>query len=166
MSNVFMVSDTHFFQEEIRLTDGMDSDITDNRIITTWSTTVKSDDVVFHLGDVGIDKDKLQEVFKDLPGTKILIMGNHDFIYSPKNWIDIGFQEVYRFPIIYEEFYMLSHKPQYLNKFMPYANVHGHIHLNHMITHGKTNKYINVSWPAVQDNWGIVNFNTIKHLFE
>lgn len=39
-----------------------------------------------------------------------------------------GFEEVYDYPIIYENFWILSHETMYINQNMPYANLFGHVH--------------------------------------
>ncbi len=59
---------------------------------------------------------------------KTLIIGNHDKDRSVAWWRETGFNEVYQYPIIYNDFFILSHEPVYLNENMPYANIHGHIH--------------------------------------
>ena len=33
-------------------------------------------------------------------------------------------------PVIYKNFFMLSHEPLYINSNMPYANFYGHVHAN------------------------------------
>jgi calcineurin-like phosphoesterase family protein len=63
-----------------------------------------------------------------MPGKKILVLGNHDRGRSLTYWYDIGFDEVYKYPIIYDEFYILSHESIYINHAMPYVNIHGHTH--------------------------------------
>lgn len=146
MGKVLMISDTHLFQEDIRKFSGINSKETDEAIIQSLKTCMNEDDVLWHLGDVGEGEGRLWNLFDSLPGHKILIMGNHDTIYTPDQWRKIGFNEVYQYPIIYEQFYMLSHKPQYITQYMPYVNIHGHIHANVLSTPGKVNQYVNVSW--------------------
>ncbi|WP_224037895.1 metallophosphoesterase family protein [Clostridium gelidum] len=58
-------------------------------------------------------------------------MGNHDDNLE-KYYYDCGFDKVSEYPIILDEFWMVSHKPLYLNKNMPYANIYGHVHGNEM----------------------------------
>ena len=38
-------------------------------------------------------------------------MGNHNRSRTIKKWIDLGFQAVYDYPIIYDTCYVLSHAP-------------------------------------------------------
>ena len=68
-------------------------------------------------------------ICKSLNGKKILVMGNHDE-HTPNWYRECGFEEVSRFPVIYENFWILSHEPMYVNTNMPYANIFGHIHSN------------------------------------
>lgn len=99
-------------------------------LIKNWCETVSSKDTIFNLGDVAfrISKDELEKIIKNLPGKKILILGNHDRSKSISWWKEVGFNEVYPYPIIYNDFFMLSHEPLYLNLEMPYVNIHGHTH--------------------------------------
>ena len=63
-----------------------------------------------------------------MPGHKILIMGNHDQEKSIQWWMDVGFDEVYPYPILWDKFFILSHESVYVNHKMPYVNIHGHMH--------------------------------------
>jgi len=85
------------------------------------------------------DKTKLTTLIRSLPGYKILLLGNHDKP-NVQHWRDIGFDEVYPYPIIYNKFFIMSHDTTYINIAMPYANIHGHLHEKTM-TGGR---YINV----------------------
>jgi len=80
------------------------------------------------LGDFSFHgADATRAIIKILYGNKILIMGNHDY-RSVKWWYKAGFLEVYKYPIIVDDFFILSHEPMYVNKNMPYANIFGHVH--------------------------------------
>ena len=37
---------------------------------------------------------------------------------------------VYDYPIVYKDFWLVSHEPMYVNRNAPYANIFGHIHSN------------------------------------
>ena len=99
-------------------------------LLSAWSETVKSQDTIINLGDVAFSTShaELQKIITNLPGHKILILGNHDRDKSVKWWQEVGFDEVYPYPIIYEGFYILSHESLYVGKEMPYVNLHGHTH--------------------------------------
>ena len=104
----------------------------DEAIVENWNSVVGDNDDIFVLGDFSFyDKEKTTEICKKLKGRKILIMGCHDE-ESVSYYMECGFEEVYNYPIIYREFFMLSHKPLYINTNMPYANIFGHVHSNVM----------------------------------
>ena len=128
----------------------------DNTIITNWKSIVKNKDVVLVLGDVSFyNKEKTQQIIKNLPGLKTLILGNHDRSRSSTFWRDIGFHNVYKYPIIFRDFYMVSHEPLYINSSMPYINIHGHLHSNNI--NNNTKQYFNAS---------VENINYTPILFE
>ncbi len=155
-----MISDMHFGHKNIILFE--DRPFTtieemDNTIIQNWNNTVDKNDKVFVLGDVSFyNKEKTSKIINRLHGYKTLILGNHDEDHSPLWWSEAGFNEVYRFPIIFEKFYILSHEPLYMSKNMPYANIHGHIH--HLKYEDR--QFFNVSVECVE--YTPVNFEKIK----
>lgn len=102
----------------------------DKTILRNWRETVKGDDTIINLGDVFFkwSKERAQNVIQNLPGHKVLILGNHDRSHSVDWWREVGFHEVYPWPIIYKEWYILSHEEVFLNEKMPYINLHGHRH--------------------------------------
>jgi calcineurin-like phosphoesterase family protein len=67
-------------------------------------------------------------------------MGNHDRKRSVKWWIETGFDEVYKHPIVYEGKYILSHDIVEAAKNSPFINIHGHFH-QHTMDHPR---YVNV----------------------
>lgn len=105
-------------------------DLMDRVLLKTWRETVKSSDVLWNFGDVtlGHSRTWLEETLKNLPGKKILILGNHDRSHSMKWWREIGFDEVYDRPVIVNGFFIFSHEPVYVGPGMPYVNFHGHTH--------------------------------------
>jgi calcineurin-like phosphoesterase family protein len=132
MSNVFLISDMHFgHQSIIKYENRPFKSIVemDETIISNWNKTISKDDKVFVLGDVSFyNKEKTKAIIEQLNGYKTLIIGNHDKDRSLSWWRETGFNEVYPYPIIFNDFYIFSHEPVYLNENMPYANIHGHIH--------------------------------------
>ncbi|WP_294148656.1 metallophosphoesterase [uncultured Clostridium sp.] len=138
MAEIFMVSDTHFGDkgaimryEGRPFKSGREMDET---LISNWNETVGGADTVYHLGDVAwnMEKEELKTLVGKLNGRKILIQGNHDMSYSVREWMEIGFEEVYPLPVVLEGFFMLSHEPMYVNSYSPYANIFGHVHGNPM----------------------------------
>jgi calcineurin-like phosphoesterase family protein len=77
-------------------------------LLHAWRVTVNHEDTIINLGDVSLKlgKEYLTEVIQRLPGYKILVMGNHDRKKSVRWWLDIGFNEVYPRPVVYEGKYI------------------------------------------------------------
>jgi calcineurin-like phosphoesterase family protein len=139
VSNIWITSDTHWGHSNIIrycnrpfLTSGdtPDVDAMDHALLSNWREVVKAEDTIIHLGDVCFkwSKERTQSTLQNLPGYKILIMGNHDRHRPPAYWREVGFDEVYPYPIIYKEWYILSHEEVFINDNMPYINLHGHRH--------------------------------------
>jgi calcineurin-like phosphoesterase family protein len=55
-------------------------------------------------------------------------MGNHDRKKPLRWWLDVGFNEVYPHPVVYEGKYILSHAVVDMFKGSRFINFHGHIH--------------------------------------
>jgi calcineurin-like phosphoesterase family protein len=160
MQDIYMISDMHFGHPNIIKYENRPftsvEEMTDV-MVKNWNATVKQDDKIFVLGDVSFyNKEKTKEILDMLNGSKALILGNHDNERSTQWWYDVGFSEVYKYPIIYDNFYILSHEPIYLNENMPYANIHGHIH--HLKYDSK--QFFNVSVECI--NYTPIKFEDIK----
>ncbi|GGF80424.1 metallophosphatase [Paenibacillus albidus] len=132
MSNVFFTSDHHFGHKliiDFESRPFTDVEQMNESMIESWNAVVGKADKVFHLGDFSfLGKEATQTIVSRLNGYKTLILGNHDRGRSRSWWLDAGFDEVSEHPLIYKDFFFLSHEPMYMNKHMPYVNVHGHIH--------------------------------------
>lgn len=132
----YLIGDTHFNHENIILYENRpfrNVEHMNQEIIKRWNNKVKKTDTIFLLGDVGMgSKDKLKEIINQLNGKKILIMGNHDG-KSVSRWYDIGFNEVYKYPILYKDFFLFMHEPPtYFNEAMPYFFAYAHVHSTDM----------------------------------
>ena len=137
MNDVFFIADTHFGDENIIRYENRPFQFVEemnDTLIKNWNSTVTQSDKVYVLGDFEQVKEstELRRILKSLKGQKYLIKGNHD-ILSNEYYRNVGFQEVYDVPIIFEKFWILSHEPVYLNSNMPYANIFGHVHNNPII---------------------------------
>jgi len=135
MGSVYITSDQHFGHANI--IDYEDRPFTsvdemNSYMIKKWNQTVSKKDKVFFLGDLCIPSRLYSEIVPLLNGYKIMVMGNHDCL-SHKRYEEAGFEEVSRYPIILNDFYILSHAPLYLSKAMPYVNIHGHSHSKRMV---------------------------------
>jgi len=145
LSNVFFISDHHFGHRHIIDFESRpfaDVEEMDAYMIEKWNAVVSPHDKVFHLGDFSfLNKEKTKRIVEQLHGYKYLIMGNHDRGRTRSWWLDAGFDEVSEFPIIFRNFFILSHEPMYMNKHMPLINIHGHIHGQKY----ESTQYLNVS---------------------
>ena len=133
MSKTYFIADTHFNHYNIikycnrPFTNVKDMNKT---IIDRWNNVVKRDDIVYHLGDFALDNfEEISNFRKQLNGRIFLVLGNHD-TYNIKRYYEAGFDKVYDTPIIYSDYFILSHRPIFINENMPYANIFGHVHNN------------------------------------
>lgn len=162
MSKRFFIADTHFGDRAIIEFEGrpfksikeMSEILVDN-----WNSVVSEEDVVYILGDfIEISsKIKYEDIIKDLNGELVLIAGNHD-----KNFLDTYVKlgiEVIDYPIILDNFWILSHEPMYVNTKSPYANIFGHIHNNPMY---KTVSSRSFCVSAERINYTPISFEEIK----
>ena len=125
MSNTWFIADIHFDDERIlRYENRPFSDVShmNQCMIENWNNSVKDEDTVYLVGDIGNE-----EFISKLYGKKYLVKGNHD-AKSNETYRQAGFTEVYDKPIILDNFWILSHEPMYINENMPYANIFGHVH--------------------------------------
>ena len=134
MDKIFFIADTHFGDDNIRRYENRPFDTVeqmDEVIVKNWNSVVSDGDIVYLLGDfgaVGYEK----EILSKLNGTKYLVKGNHDE-KSNDEYRDAGFKEVYDLPVIFRNFWILSHDSIYVNSNMPYANLFGHVHANPVV---------------------------------
>ena len=143
MGTIYITSDQHWFHENIIKFENRPFTSVEEMneyMLSKWNNTVSKKDKVFFLGDLCIPSQMYKEIIPRLNGYKIMIMGNHDCL-SHKRYSEGGFEEVSRYPIILQEFYILSHAPLPLSNDMPYVNIHGHIHSKQM----NGGNYYNVS---------------------
>ena len=167
MGKILLWADLHLEHQKIILYSNRPFENAEDmtkKLLQNWRETVKKNDVIFNLGDLSFDRDKerLQKTIRNLPGYKVLIFGNHDRKKSYKWWSDIGFNEVYKYPIIFQDKYILSHEPvQYGVGNDGYINIHGHIHNNFCMLN---EYYVNVSIEII--DYKPINFDVIKKKFE
>lgn len=134
MSRTWLVSDTHWGHKNICVftrEDGSplrpwdDPDVMDADMIERWNSVVSANDVVYHLGDVVINR-RCLDTMDRLHGNKRLILGNHD-IFDHSDYLRY-------FKRLHGSFkladLLLTHIPVHVDS-VPHwalANVHGHIH--------------------------------------
>jgi calcineurin-like phosphoesterase family protein len=143
--NVFVIGDLHLNEMSLiqKARQQFESCEAHNAyLIMRWNKVVKTDeDVVYVIGDIGRDKEKIKEVFSKLRGYKILIAGNHDTM--PKEFYEEIFDEVYWHPVYLTDRLLLSHIPRMIED--GNINVHGHTHWINI----DDKKHFNVSCEVV-----------------
>jgi len=133
---IYVTSDTHF--NHLKIIEYCNRPFTNiedmnNVMINNWNSIVKENDKVVHLGDFGFGGgEELSEICAKLNGHKMLIKGNHDNRKTNEWWKNTGFNDVLDGGFIYKEFYLMSHKPLFINEKSAFINLHGHIHQNKM----------------------------------
>jgi len=141
---VFLVADTHFGHENIiKYTKRPfpDADTMTTKLIQKWNSVVSKNDTVFLLGDFSMySKDHCVEICSKLNGKITLIMGNHDD-RSIQFYRDCGFVMVSKYPIIYDDIWILSHEPLNLPADSPFKNIFGHVHIDPEIPTVTQNSY-------------------------
>ena len=131
MSEVFLISDTHFGHEKILTFKHEDkplrpfSSLTEMHVemIDRWNRVVTPKDKVYHLGDVAFSKEGLR-LMSMLNGRKRLVRGNHD-LFKTTLYLE-HFQEIYGVRQI--NGIWLTHCPMHLHsveKERVKLNVHG-----------------------------------------
>jgi calcineurin-like phosphoesterase family protein len=149
MVKIYVISDTHFGHENsLKWLDNKGNKLRpfdtveemNNTMITNWNNTVKSEDHVYHIGDVVIKKEYL-ELVKQLNGHKRLVAGNHD-IFDTSLYLEAGFDKICgarAFPGLQV---ILTHIPIHPDCIKEgWINVSGHLHSNNL----DDKRYINVS---------------------
>ncbi len=150
MSNIWIISDTHFGHASILtfkredgspLRDFKDVNHMDETMIERWNSVVRPQDKVYHLGDVAMNP-KFIPLVGRCNGHKRLILGNHDHgkvkqLYTPY------FEAIYSLRLL--DRMMFTHVPVHPDSIgKSIANIHGH-------THGKDmgKRYFDVSVEAI-----------------
>ena len=131
MSKIYFIADTHLYHTNIikyckrpfKNAYEMNKTIIDN-----WNRVVGPDDIVYHLGDISLRWDNLDEIYSKLNGTIYLIKGNHER-KSSGFYRNVGFQVIPNKTKLDEYKVILSHWPL-ADSDIPdgYINIHGHIH--------------------------------------
>jgi calcineurin-like phosphoesterase family protein len=153
MSNVYFISDLHLGHKNIMKfagshREGVDSEDHDRILFENWHSRVNKRDLVFVLGDVAFNEDKLTW-FSTWSGRKQLVRGNHDE-FDKQLYYSV-FEQVYGI-ISYKGFW-LSHCPIHPCEIRNRkANIHGHVHQNSvLLDNGELDvRYWNSCVEAVQ----------------
>ena len=164
MTNIFLLSDTHFTHKNILTFTKHDEtplrtftsvEEMDEHMIECWNNVVGNNDLVYHCGDITMHERYLP-ILNRLKGRKILIRGNHD-LASTKTLLKY-FEEVYA-TYAFKNM-ILSHMPIDRNSVTPRykVNVHGHLHAYSM----EDPLYFNVS--VEQLNYTPISLEEVRKL--
>ena len=130
---IWLIGDTHFGHKNIiDYCDRPFKNISEmnEALIQNWNKVVNRTDEVFMMGDFALcGKDELIAYGKRLKGRKRLILGNHDDA-SINTYREAGFEYVYNYPIIVEDYYIFSHRPIFVKNNDLYCNIFAHVHGN------------------------------------
>lgn len=129
MQNIWFIADTHFSHQNILGFEPTQRTFTsieehDETLINNWNSTVKPNDIVWHLGDFCFGGKKNISIAGRLAGYKRLVMGNHD-CYGVEEYAKY-FEKIYG-AIHYKEF-ILTHIPVRKAYHPEMVNIHGHLH--------------------------------------
>jgi calcineurin-like phosphoesterase family protein len=122
----YIISDTHLNHDKIKTYCDRPDDFTE-QINRNIARIVKPEDLLIHLGDVGIGRyEGFVEMVREWPGRKILVRGNHDS-KSCQWYMEHGFDFACD-AMIYRGCW-LTHRP-WLNELPEgtHLNLHGHLH--------------------------------------
>ena len=167
MKNRFVISDTHFGHaatvEKFKRPDGSplrdfsSCEEMDNTIVENWNKVVGDNDVVYHLGDVVINR-KFLPILERLKGDLVLIKGNHD-IFKLSDYTKY-FRDIRAYHVV--DNIIFSHIPIHVESKERFrANVHGHLHWN-LASDGKDPFYKNVCVERI--NYTPISLDEIKSL--
>jgi calcineurin-like phosphoesterase family protein len=169
MSAVWFSSDTHFLHAMVAGLRGFTGSAEhDETVIDRWNKLVRPDDLVWHLGDVGLGNEtRVLEQAARLNGRKQLITGNHDPCWPGRRdsrkrqryWLDV-FESVQAFAKtrIGGQSVLLSHFPyegdhtgldratQFRLRDEGEWLIHGHTHLQNRL--GPNPRYLTLMDPA------------------
>ena len=164
--NIFIIFDTHFSHENMyqffnydgtKMRQWNRAEDADNFMIEKWNSIVKPNDKVYHLGDVGINRNKLDIIMQKLNGTKVLIKGNHDK-FKPKFYLQ-HFKDIRGCHNL--DNFLLTHipvHPECKSKFK--LNIHGHVHANSLTDPWYYNTCVEVN------NYVPIPFEDIKQIIQ
>lgn len=129
--SVYFCSDLHFGHKGIDKFRPFVTSCTDNeqQIISDWIAVITKRDTVYVLGDAAFTTEAC-DLFKELPGEKFLVRGNHDKLDT--TYYLKSFKQVFGL-LKYKEFW-LSHAPIHPDGLRGRINLHGHVHYSSVQT--------------------------------
>lgn len=144
----YAIGDLHYFDKNIIKTAPRNFDSVgqmNSYMLECWNDTITELDTVFVNGDFidfsNCSKEEGWALIDQLHGNIVLIVGNHDKPYLSilYEYRQICMQrgqtdklQIIEFPIVYDDFWIISHEPMFVSESSPYANIFAHVHLNPM----------------------------------
>lgn len=140
MSNVWFISDIHGGHNNLIKwrTDFVTEEEHFAYVKNRYHEVVTKRDLVFFLGDIAFNQERLWDISGWTGAQKVLICGNHDTEHLSMRDLANAFDEVHSLKK-YKEFW-LSHAPVHSDELRGKVNIHGHCH-EHLIN---DKRYINV----------------------
>lgn len=132
MSDIFLISDTHFNHGNIiKYCDRpfATSSEMDWAMVEKWNEVVRPQDHVWHLGDVYFKASKgyIENILGSLNGKKRLVLGNHD--NGQDQILHRHFEKIVLWRDFRDHGLLASHVPLHPNSVISgRTNIHGHIH--------------------------------------
>ena len=163
MSNIFVISDTHFGHKRvIRFREGekpmrpfVDLEDMHRTLIENWNSVVTKRDVIYHLGDVAFNGAVYDEIMPQLNGMKYLVRGNHDTFGEER--YRKHFQKILGCHVL--DHFALTHVPIHASQGSRWkGNIHGHMHNRSL----DDPFYFNASVEAI--NYKPIAFEEIKKI--
>ena len=154
MSELFFISDTHFYHHNIITFEREHRPFDDVKhmhevLVDNWNRVVGVKDVVWHLGDVCFGKAENLQILNRLNGQKKLVMGNHDR-HGVREYLKY-FRDVEA--AVWWEKCVLTHIPIHPGQQYRFrANIHGHLHskdVMKIVGVGTDPFYVNVSCEKI-----------------
>lgn len=171
MSDIWFISDTHFFHSNmLKFLDAEGKrfrpfnyvEEMNELIVKNWNDRIRPQDHVWHLGDVTWRYDgPFNSLMSRLQGHKRMLLGNHDKLRAGGGSLLRWFQKIELWRGFKEHNFTCSHIPLRLDSLRDGAfNVHGHIHQNMLADP----HYINVC--VEHTNWGPVHLDEIIRIIK
>jgi calcineurin-like phosphoesterase family protein len=158
MSNIFLISDTHFSHKGIvkfLRSDGITKERPwdnieemDEALVKNWNSVVRPEDKVYHLGDVVINRSALP-ILNRLNGEKVLIKGNHD-VFRANEYLAY-FKDIRGSHKLHD--YVLTHIPIHPMSIERWnGNFHGHLHSKRVMAANGFPEYTNINGKYLESD--------------
>ena len=166
MTTTWIISDTHFGHEKtcsvFTRSDGSplrpfsNAEEMNEAMVDNWNSVVRHNDVVYHLGDVVINR-KFLPIIHRLNGKKRLILGNHD--HWSMQVLSEYFVDVYGCKV--HKDMIMTHIPLHPDQIRRFhVNVHGHLH-DEVVD---DSRYLNVS--VEQTNYTPITIEEVRERYK